>query len=928
MLATRLARPSYPDPRPAPPCGARRCLPAWCPLAVLCLLLLGVAPVSAELPKNVLVLTTEATSMPGVALVVDGAVSALRASGPVNIYVESIDRSHSPEDTQQLAAIYKQRYADRRLDLVVTVCAPALNFALRHRDELFSGVPIVFSFVDSGMVRPFGPDAAMTGVFLDAGFRNLIGQALTLHPGVRRMLVVSGVSEFDRSWQASVERVIPAFESRLSTRYLTDMPLRDLLGELATAPHDSFVLYVSLSRDSTGATYVPRDVLDMIRRVSPVPVYGPSSTYLGHGAVGGALMDIEAHASDVGRMAVRVLEGEPADRIKPVTTASKLAFDWRELQRFGVREGALPLGAAVLYRDPAFWTVHERWVIATLCLVGAQACLIGLMLAQRRKRNSLQARLAARLRFETLLSDVSAALGAVPTDHMERTAKAALATIRRYFGVDRISVFELTPDARAARTLDDCKPGSPAVAGSYALEDMPSITLTLSSLQAFVMEKVDDLPQEAALERAVMQAGGIRSLVMVPLDVGGQALGTLSCVSHSRQTQWPADRVQQLRTLGQALANVVQRRQTDAAVREGDRLKGAVLSSMPAHIAVLDRQGVIIAVNEAWTAYGRTNGVRDEVLISPGANYLGVCRRAASDGAGGAAEACAGIEAVCDGRSESFDTEYRCGSDGCERWFGMKAVPLRRPEGGAVVTHRDISEQKRQEMALRDLTGRLISAQEDERRRIARDLHDDLQQRLALLAIELDGIALGHSVLSGKEVATRARDLWRQTTEVSTELHQLSYRLHPSKLEALGLLATVQGYCRELSQRGLRVTFTHDGVPSAIPDDVALCVFRIVQESLQNVVKHSGVTDARMTMSGADGSLRLVVADAGRGFDVGAALNRGGLGLISMRERMNLVGGNMTIRSVPGSGTYMEFQVPLPKDESSVGAADVTSARI
>ncbi|MBP1634484.1 MAG: hypothetical protein H6Q10_1058 [Acidobacteria bacterium] len=205
----------------------------------------------------------------------------------------------------------------------------------------------------------------------------------------------------------------------------------------------------------------------------------------------------------------------------------------------------------------------------------------------------------------------------------------------------------------------------------------------------------------------------------------------------------------------------------------------------------------------------------------------------------------------------------------------------------------------------------LIRAQEDERRRIARELHDDVQQRLALLAMELDGLALGRPVMEGHDLAARARDLWRQTVEISTEIHRLSCRLHPSKLESLGLLATLQGYCRELSQHGLRVAFAHDGVPDPVPADAALCVFRVVQECLQNVLKHGAVGDARLTMAGDDGTLRVTVSDAGRGFDVEAAGHRGGLGLISMRERLHLAGGAMTVRSRPGGGTTIDFHVPL-----------------
>ena len=225
--------------------------------------------------------------------------------------------------------------------------------------------------------------------------------------------------------------------------------------------------------------------------------------------------------------------------------------------------------------------------------------------------------------------------------------------------------------------------------------------------------------------------------------------------------------------------------------------------------------------------------------------------------------------------------------------------------------HRAEASARESARAARELSGRLIHTQEEERSRIARDLHDDFNQRLALLSVEID-------LLGQKAVATdpsaKLQQLGEHVRELSSDVHQLAYQLHPAKLDQLGLVAAVSGLCRDLSQKsGLKVEFSHDHIPRELPADVARCVFRVVQESLQNVVRHSGAKEARLELAAQNGNLRLVVSDEGRGFDMEAARKTGGLGLLSMRERVRLSQGHLDIQSSPGQGTQIKLTIPLPK---------------
>jgi signal transduction histidine kinase len=207
------------------------------------------------------------------------------------------------------------------------------------------------------------------------------------------------------------------------------------------------------------------------------------------------------------------------------------------------------------------------------------------------------------------------------------------------------------------------------------------------------------------------------------------------------------------------------------------------------------------------------------------------------------------------------------------------------------------------------LAGRLIAAQESERHRIARDLHDNLGQKLSLLCMEIDELGAFPGVLPGAlaegiaSLAERARDIVR-------EVHCLSHDLHPPKLELLGLSPALAGLCLDVAGRhAVRIEFRQGAGSPCVTADAALCLFRVTQEALQNVVKHSGATTATVHLAQSQRRIHLHVADDGKGF-VGRFNSGVGLGLLSMRERVHMTGGRMVIRSVPGQGTRVAVTLP------------------
>jgi signal transduction histidine kinase len=209
------------------------------------------------------------------------------------------------------------------------------------------------------------------------------------------------------------------------------------------------------------------------------------------------------------------------------------------------------------------------------------------------------------------------------------------------------------------------------------------------------------------------------------------------------------------------------------------------------------------------------------------------------------------------------------------------------------------------------LSGMLINAQEDERARVASELHDDFSQRLAMLSLGLETAA--EMVPAAPAEANRQlHELVNSASELGSDLHTLSHRLHSSTLEQLGLAAGVAAFCKEFNgQRGIQVAFSQKDVPRSVAPDISLCLFRIVQEGLRNVQKHSGAAHAQVRIETVGDTLHLSISDDGVGYDVEDGAGRQGLGLRSMRERVRLVGGRFEIHSKAQQGTRIEVWVPL-----------------
>ena len=349
--------------------------------------------------------------------------------------------------------------------------------------------------------------------------------------------------------------------------------------------------------------------------------------------------------------------------------------------------------------------------------------------------------------------------------------------------------------------------------------------------------------------------------------------------------------------------------QHDALLQSREELLKIFVKNVPAGVAMFDRDMRYLQVSDRWCAdysvessqiLGRS---QYDILPDMPDSWREVHRR------------------CLEGETLRADEERWDRKDGTTLWVRWEVRPWRTSNGsigGLLILAEDITHRKQMQDGLSTMSRKLIEAQEQERARIGRELHDDINQRLAMLAIELELLQDNPA-----EVGSRLQELRKQTTEISNDVQALSRELHSSKLEYLGIVAAMRSFCKEFGdQQGMEVDFGSHDLPSPLPSpEISLTLFRVLQEALHNAAKHSGVSHFEVQLWGRPGEIDLTVSDSGAGFDVQAAREGRGLGLTSMQERLKMVNGELSIESQPNRGTTIRARVSLGSQSDSIRAA-------
>ncbi len=902
--------------------NSRRASTYWLPFTarmrvLISLALLSVLPLGATAQvrevRRVLLLYSMGPSSPTVSLI-DKQIRTFLEESPYQIefYTEYMDTNLFPDEAaqQEIRKWYIHKYRDRRPDVIVALAAAPIQFMVDSHATVFPDTPIVFCCSRENQAPKL--DSQFAGVWTRLEPAKTLEVALRLQPGTEHVVVVGGASESDRELVSFIRRSLHSYEGKLDFAYLTDVAMPVLLERLQHLPQHSIILYANIQQDAAGTYFLSAtQALPMLTKAANAPVFVIADTLVDQGAVGGYVTSFAVQGQVLSGMVFRILEGERPQDIGTVNGANTYMFDWRAMKRWGLKESALPPGSVMLNRQPTVWETYKWYFVTGIAICLAQALLILGLLWQRARRRKVEAFLVERLAFERMLSELSAKFSGLPEDQVDANIVQGLGRIAEFLKMDRITLFEFSRDRTEMTAIFSWTGGgiTPAPARVKAT-DLPWWRSRLLHGEIALAPSPNALPEEALPEREYFRRMGILSAVSIPLKIGGEINGAISFVCAKRQMRFTDDLVNQFRVLGEVFWNALKRKRimeellaSQIVLRESEGRFRLVADTAPALIWMSDTDKLRNFFNKGWLNFtGRSleEELGDGWLSGVHPDDL---------------EHCLGIySAAFDARAE-FDMEYRLQRfDGAYRWVVDYGVPRFESNGtfcGYIGSCLDITDRKLSEESLHNLSGQLINAQEGERARIARELHDDFSQRLAILSIELGNL---WKMLPESDSAERARiaEMLKGTEELSSDLHSLSHQLHSSKLELLGLVSALRGLCEELGEKyEIRMQFTEHGFPVEIPRELALCLFRVAQEALGNVIKHSGAKSARVALGANATGVSLRIADAGRGFDTDLMNQDRGIGLRGMSERLRIVGGRLRITSELSKGTEILAEVPL-----------------
>lgn len=818
-------------------------------------------PVAAQVNqvRRVLLLDDLGTiSSPGFAEVGQAIFLGLQESPyQIELYQESLHVTLFPDKISQrrFHKEFIRKYSDRKPDVIITVGSASLKFVAELHEKFVQDTPIVFCAVLGEIPELVNSDKHFTGVWGRLHPEETLNAVLHMLPGTKHVVVVGGVGQLDDRFETVAKEAFHNYESKLEFTYFTNLTMPDLLERLKHLPNHTIVYHTSITQDAAGARFIDSaQSVPLVARAAQAPVFVMDDLDLRAGTVGGDLVNWSDDGRVAAEMAVRILNGEKPQHMPIVTSNHNYKFDWHALRRWGLNESNLPPDSVVLNKPPSIWEAYKQYIVTGLILLVVQAVAIVALLRQRAQKRKTEASLR-------LSMEAGQSVG----------WEWDFASGRSYWFGNLQTIFGIPSHDILGQVGDFYRYVHP--------EDREEVENAL-----------DDARQSRkpfVAEFRVVRVDGATRWVASRCEFDNNG------------------RVGARRMRGMAV-DITERKIIQERLKESqNRLESIVQSAMDAVIAIDDDQRIVVFNAAAEKMFGCHEqdaiGTSIDRFIPERfrtAHRVHIRQFGQSEVANRAVGGTTVLLALrANGEEFPIETSISRTLAGREKIF--------------TVMIRDVTERRRAEEALASVSRRLIRAQEEERTWIARELHDDFNQRVALLALNLETLKQELPSSNGK-VIRRIEEASKQTSELASDIQALSHRLHSSKLELQGLVGACHSFCKELSCRqNIEVAFHSQDLPKNLPQQIALCLFRVLQEALHNAIKHSGARRFDVSLNGTPSEILLAVRDSGVGFDPEKAISGHGLGLISMKERLKLVDGQLSINSKPQVGTTIHARVPL-----------------
>ena len=553
--------------------------------------------------------------------------------------------------------------------------------------------------------------------------------------------------------------------------------------------------------------------------------------------------------------------------------------------------------------------------IALLVLQGL--IVIILVLWNRNGIKKIAALVQTRYYLEKAIVDFSAKLTSSSLPDLDQAIEKGLFSVLRTTGAARVCWYvieerSLTLEKRYSVVRSAGEESPQAIRA----EEIPYTFEKLMKGEPVILHGLSDLPATAHLDRKFFEDVSVEGLILIASTCGTSRRGVLGIASVSSDVYRTSESIGQLTLLNNLIVTTIERNIAHTMLQKSEQRFRCLFQEAPIGIALEDTDGKLLFVNPALCSIlgfseGELRGRYCSEISDPDE----------SDDDDDL------FQRLLAGTIKRYSMERRfVRKDGVRIWGRIEVSLLRNQEHNAALVigmMEDITERKNGKLELEktrseleELAGHLIQAHEEERHRISRELHDDIGQRLALLSVDLDLLSSSMDNMGRDDDGEKLYELKMQVDGLTTDVHQLSHQLHSAKLQSLGLSGALEELCKQVSrQHQIQVQYHVPSQVSYLSPDLSLCIFRVTQEALSNAVRHSKSPTVSVELSSRDSFLRLNVRDFGVGFD--SSSSSGGIGLVSMRERLRLVGGRLSVESTIGAGTLVSALVTLSQDQSS-----------